>query len=232
VLALALAAGSVHASSVDAPLIVAAKNGQLADVVSELAQGQNPNVTGIYGYTPAMWAISRGSLPILQALLAHGGSLPAATANYIPLVEAAKSGNTDIVGFLLKQGDAVNARDSQGDTALFWAVERGNADTASALITAGADVNAANARSQTALIVAAQLGETDLINLLASQKANLNARDSFGYTALIWAAHNGFAAAAKALVAAGADVSLQGKDGLTAKAVALSRGYAGLAQSL
>jgi ankyrin repeat protein len=224
---------SSGAWAADPALITAAKNGQIAQIQSLLASGQSAAVTDSHGYTPLMYALSRADAGTITALLAHGGSIPADTPSFTPLIEAAKAGRTDIVQLLLGKNANVNALDDGGGTALIWAVGHGHGDTAAALLKAGADVNVRDGHGQTALISACQLGLAAMVTqLLAAPGLKIDNRDRLGYTALMWAAHNGRADIVQALLSHGADPKLKGKDGKTAADIAKARGYPVILQAL
>ena len=78
---------------------------------------------------------------VLTALTAVGTAAP--DTNLL-LVEAARTRDLQKVRALLKEHVDVNARASDGGTALLWAVHWDDLHTADLLIRAGADVNAAN----------------------------------------------------------------------------------------
>ncbi|MDR3707464.1 MAG: ankyrin repeat domain-containing protein [Capsulimonadaceae bacterium] len=83
--------------------------------------------------------------------------------------------------------EAVNARDSAGNTSLMSAVSSGNADTAKILISAGANVNAATKDNVTVLMDAVIKGNTDCVKLLIAAGADVNASTTNGVTALMLA---------------------------------------------
>jgi len=88
----------------------------------------------------------------------------------IPLVEAAKQGDTRAVLALLDKLDDddsldVNTAEADGTTALHWAVRLDSLDVTDLLIAAGADVMAANAFDITPLSLAAVNGNPAMIGI-------------------------------------------------------------------
>lgn len=129
-----------------------------------------------------------------------------AGARDLPLVEAAKRGDTAAVRALLRDRPDVNAPDVDGTTALHWAAERDNVDAVTLLVRAGADVKIANRYGVTPLFVACTNGSAALIDTLLQAGADPNTASSAGETALMTAARTGKAEAVKLLIAHGAKV--------------------------
>ncbi len=132
------------------------------------------------------------------------------------LMSAAGRGDLVAVNTLIAHGADVNAKDGNGQTALYWATTGGHTDVMQTLLAHGADVNAKNISGQTALEVAAQLGHNDVVKTLLARGADVNAQDEFGYTALEVAAQFGHNDVVKTLLAHGADVHAKDKSGYTA----------------
>jgi len=99
-------------------------------------------------------------------------------------MSAARNGHTNAVLALLADGADVNAKDSNGWTALMSAAASGHVDTLGALLAKGADVNAKDKSGWTALIVAADSGHRDSVLALLKKGADASARDRNGDTAL------------------------------------------------
>ena len=90
------------------------------------------------------------------------------------LVEAVRNQNQQQVRTLLNQNADVNARASDGSTALLWAAHWSDLETADRLIRAGADANAANDFRMTPLSEACTNGSAALVDLLLKAGANPN----------------------------------------------------------
>lgn len=129
---------------------------------------------------------------------------------------------------LLAAGADVNARDTDGKTALIRSAEKGSASHVNALIAARADVNAKSNHGRTALMGAALKGDSECVKALIAAGADVNAKDchpagpdvplkvNYGRTALMAAASALHADCIKALIAAGANVNAKDGDGTTA----------------
>ena len=76
----------------------------------------------------------------------------------IEMIDAAKHNKTAILKCLIKNGADINSVDSDGISALMYAVATGNVPNVNFLIENGADVNAANQEGQTVLIFASGKG--------------------------------------------------------------------------
>lgn len=122
----------------------------------------------------------------------------------------------------LAAGANVNAKTSEGVTALMRAVFEGNQDALKMLLEAKADVNAADNEGKTALMIAASEHFEEGLKALLEAKADVNAKDKLGRTALMHAVSNVAVsnrdssetqATLKRLLDAGADVNAKDDEG-------------------
>src|SRR5262245_49976545 len=121
------------------------------------------------------------------------------------LADASMKQNRDVVRQLLRQKVDVNAPQSDGTTALHWAVRLDDLDTADLLIGAGANVSAANREGVTPLQLAALNGNAVLLDRLIKAGANPNAPlTPSGDTALMMASRTGKTDAIAVLLERGA----------------------------
>jgi ankyrin len=145
-------------------------------------------------------------LGIIVVALLPASVLFAAAASEV--ADAAMSGNKEAVRGLLQRKANVNAPQSDGTTALHWAVRADDLDTAEALIRAGASVSAANRDGATPLLLAAVNGNAAMIDKLVQAGANPNAPlTKYGDTALMMTARTGKTDAVKMLLDRGAQVN-------------------------
>ncbi len=156
---------------------------------------------------------------VLAALLEHGAN-PNVTAGgerYSPLMSAAVMGNAETVSLLLKHKADPNAMDSNGNTALWNAVQKQSPATVRALLAGGAnpDYQTVNGYPELVLAVANNAANQEVLAALIEAKANVNATDPEGKTALHWAAEKNRKDLVELLVKAGADVNLRTKGGTT-----------------
>ena len=132
--------------------------------------------------------------------------------------------SVDKVKSLLKKGADLEAKDKDGQTALFRAAINGQLDVVKCLVEHGADLEAKDGDGQTALIKAAFGGKLDVVEYLAQNGADLEASDKYGQTALMKAASWGNLDVVKCLVEHGADVEGKDKNGWTALDIAKNCG--------
>jgi uncharacterized protein len=123
------------------------------------------------------------------------------------LVDAAKSGDDAAAIALLKQHVDVNVPESDGTTALHWAVYRNDEALVDQLIKAGAKVNAANQFNSTPMSEAAITGNVKVIDSLLKAGADPESPNADGQTALMVLARTSNVEAAKALLKHKANVN-------------------------
>ena len=123
------------------------------------------------------------------------------------IADAAQNSDTALVRLLVSQKADVNAIQTDGSTALHWAVRADDLETADLLIRAGANISAANRRGITPLDLACVNGSAAMIRKLLDAGANLNATHSDGQTPLMTAARTGNPEAVRVLIDKGAAVN-------------------------
>jgi len=159
-------------------------------------------------------------------------SLFAAGAD-VRLVEAVKNSDKAAVQKLLPQHVDLSATDTDGSTALHWAVRRDDVETAGLLIRGGADVKVVNRYGVTPLSLACVNGNATMIETLLKAGADANAALPGGETALMTAARTGKVDAVKVLIAHGADVNFkESKRGQTALMWAAADGNTAVVEEL
>lgn len=99
------------------------------------------------------------------------------------VIAAAKSGNVADLSALLKGGDSPNA-ESEGYSALDWAVYENKVGAARLLLDHGADINARGSSGVTPLMTAASRGHVESVRLLLDRGADRQMKNSSGQTAL------------------------------------------------
>ncbi|KAK8765283.1 hypothetical protein V5799_032119 [Amblyomma americanum] len=158
-------------------------------------------------------AASRGHLDVLQLLLdLQGGSAfdgYVLTGDPPALMAAACSGHTHCLLALLDAGaTGVHCTDSEGRTALHWAVVGDQACLCRLLIQRGCAVNAADNHGSTALHYASSRGSAECADVLLQANADPNLLDAQGRTPLHWAARCGSLPVARLLRERGALLSV------------------------
>jgi ankyrin repeat protein len=161
----------------DAPLIDAARNGDVEAVRSLLAEGADVNTAQGDGMTGLHWAAEGGHAAVADLLLAAGAAVEARTrvGGYTPLHLASRSGHGSIANALLDAGaDPGVTTTGSGVTPLHLAAAAfDGADAVSALLRSGAKVDALESSSgQTPLMFAAVYGRAEVVAVLLEHGAN------------------------------------------------------------
>jgi len=144
------------------------------------------------------------------------------------VADAAMQGDRDAARSLLQKGADVNAAQSDGMTALHWAVLKSDAEMAKMLLYAGANVKAATRLGgYTPLLMASRNGDVAMIETLLGGGADPNSATTNGTTALMLAAASGNADAVKVLLDHKADINArESARGETALVFAAANGRA------
>ena len=159
-------------------------------------------------------------------------SLLAASTD-VRLVQAVKNSDKAAIEKLLPQHIDLSATDTDGSTALHWAVRQDDLETTNLLIRGGANVKTANRYGVTPLSLACLNGNAAIIESLLKAGADPNSALPGGETALMTAARTGKVNAVKVLIAHGADVNFQeGRRGQTALMWAAADGNTAVVEEL
>lgn len=142
------------------------------------------------------------------------------------LIEAARSGDDELIKTSLDFGAKLNTPGENGLTALMAAIANDRTAAASMIIRLGADVNARAADGFTALILAAGRGQGNTTELLYRQGADIHAKRNNGGTALMSAAARGYSKIIANLIGRGIDVNAKDTRGGTALMIASERKHA------
>jgi uncharacterized protein len=131
-------------------------------------------------------------------------------AQTAPLGEAVRNGDLARVRTLLGQHADVNAPESDGSTALDWAVESDNAEMTRLLLKAGAKAPTQSGDGVTPLSLAAENRNLEIAKALLDAGADAKESLPDGETVLMVAARTGNAELVKLLLAHGASVDQKG----------------------
>ncbi len=135
------------------------------------------------------------------------GSLFAAAADAIPLIEAVKQHDRVAVNALLDRGVDIDEAEADGSTALHWAAQRDDSELVAILLDAGADVDVATRFNVRPLSLASNNGNAAIVEQLLEAGADPNATSREGQTPLMTAALNGRVGAIEALLSHRANVN-------------------------
>lgn len=218
------------------PLHVACKEGYV-DLVKMLTGVSGCDVDaeeGEHGVTPLWIAASRGSLPMVAALLGRGADVNKARqrcktlskctecglAGSSPLARAVEGGHRDVVKALVDAGADVHAATSSGVPVLHVASGEGDVTMVKHLLASEIGVNVNLRREDdgsTALHAASKRGHsTVVVELLKMAGVEVDAVSREGRTPLVEAAEEGRREVCRLLMEAGAEVALTGEaDGVT-----------------
>lgn len=166
-------------------LLVAARDGDTAQIRSLVAGGAAVNHQDRSGTTPLMAASANGHLEIVQALVAAKADVNLKDAGgRTALMAAAANRHVEIVSQLVAAKADIQARDPEGKTALYLAALAGEPEIVRALLKAGADANAAPPTGESALISASRRGDVEVVQALVEGGADIGVRSKEGKTAL------------------------------------------------
>jgi ankyrin repeat protein len=136
--------GSAAARALGRQLVEALMDNRIAEASELIDAGAEVNYYSEGDGSPLVIAARRGSMPMVQLLLAHGANVDQpAPGDGNPLIMAAAHGHLDIVMLLVEGGADVNAVVDADETPLINAARRNRLDVARYLIDHGADVNLA-----------------------------------------------------------------------------------------
>lgn len=130
------------------------------------------------------------------SLLAHGN-----------LADVVAAGNRAHALEMIAEGTDVNAMQSDGTSALLYAIYNGDLELVTALVDAGADVNHRNEYGASTMGEAAMLGDTSILKILLDNGADPDLANLEGETPLLVVARAGNLEAAELLLDFGADIN-------------------------
>lgn len=155
----------------------AAKDRDVATVMTLLAQGADPDAPGMFDTSAIHWLVRYGETDAVEALL-DAGANPNLESGYgvTPLSLAITGANAQLVRLLLDAGADPNTLEVSGEPVLMTAAAAGVLESVTALVEHGARVDDRDANfGQSPLMVAARQGFADIVAYLLAQGADPNA---------------------------------------------------------
>ncbi len=146
------------------------------------------------GMEPIHWAAARGDPGIIDLLVEKGASFDVIDSrfNQTPLIIASIAGNESAVQRLTYYKADMNVRDSDGKSALFYAIVRNHPAVVNQLLKAGADPDVRESKGGiTAVSIAAYMNHPTILSALIDAGADVTKQDYQGLAAMDWAAFGG-----------------------------------------
>ncbi len=212
----------------DTPLGLAIDSGQAPTLRAVLAFKPDLARRDAGGRTPLQVTMASGRFDLAALVLEAGADIDAPFGTSTLLHSAARYDDGQRLRFLLQQGAAVDACDSDGMTALHLAAQGGHLDAARQLLDAGASPDLPDADGWTPLLLAAQGGHAALATALIDAGAAVRtsaARPRI--SALQAAAEGGHGEVLEVLLAHGArpDIDVQSADKAPPLVLAVRNGW-------
>ncbi len=146
--------------SVNARLLVAARNGDAETVDRALKEGASPNARNRLGETVLLIALKKNDEAMARTMLAAGADVNLAAVNGVtPLMAAAHGGQKEIAETLLARGAKVDAVDRLDKNAMTYAAGEGRTDIVTLFVARGVNPNEVYHNDLTALMWAAGNGK-------------------------------------------------------------------------
>lgn len=138
------------------PLYVAAYHADIEIIQLLLSNGAEVNFLSTAGDTPLTMATRTRNVTVVKLLLKYGADpnlyRRSVVLSGIPLFWAVYQGDLEMVKELLNQGAKVNAKNTEDETALFWAfLGDRKLEIMKELVNHGIDINARNKEGETVL---------------------------------------------------------------------------------
>ncbi|XP_048249106.1 serine/threonine-protein phosphatase 6 regulatory ankyrin repeat subunit C-like [Haliotis rufescens] len=165
------------------------------------------NIRGSMGWTPVMYAASRGKKDVFDFLVSKGADITLTEDNNDNILHlACRGGNKPLVEYLLAKTD-INIKGNMGLTPLMHAASRGKKEVFDFLVSKGADITLTDNNNNNNIHLACLGGNKPLVEYLLP-KTDINIRGSMGWTPVMYAAARGKKDVFDFLVSQGADITL------------------------
>ncbi|OWY96418.1 hypothetical protein PHMEG_00033316 [Phytophthora megakarya] len=217
---------SLSTGGAPTPLMLAASKGYVEIMNLLLDKGADVDEKTWKGDTALTFAAEGGQVEAVEILLTRHTTVDSHGVNSAPLAIAAQRGHAEVIKLLLKHNVNVNAKDSDGDSALHEAVYSHSPDCARVLIQSEAtELDVQNENGWTPLIAASQRDLVQIVNTLLHKKASVELRTKDGRSALHIAAEEGRVDVVCLLLQHGAEIDVVNKAKWTPLMMAANRGH-------
>ena len=215
-------------------LMFAAQNGH-TDIVTLLVDaGADVNAQADDGATALIFASMFNHPSSVEILLKNGADPDLSTYHYgqTTLMVADAGGNVEIVQILLSNGVVADTRDTDGSSALRYALSQQHYTVAKLLMDKGSSINGMASNGLTPLIDAVIINNIHAVQFLINNGADINLYHREGASALVYAAAKGFQPIVELLIESGAAIDAKAGDGQTALIAATRGGYYSIVEVL
>lgn len=162
-------------------LMIAAQNGDLAELKRLIKEGAKIDEVDADGKTALFYAILNDEIYAVKTLIAAKANVNhIAGGKFTPLMTAARFGRDQMIPLLLKAGAKINEQDKFGKTALFWATET-DIETVSEILKGKSNLHIKNEKGETAIvktILKGNFNAKEIVAALLKNGANPNDSDA------------------------------------------------------
>ena len=205
-------------------LMNAAENGNTDAAKLLVAAGADIYVSDLDRWPPLLLAIKARDFGLVRYLFACDKKKKFDASLDAALIEAIKSGNTEIVRLMLDKGADINQVSVENPgRPLGYAVQTDIIETVLLLLARGADPNAMKQGGRAIMTSAAIHGNSDIVRVLIDAKADVNPKKQ-DWSPLTEATRGNHIEVMKLLIKAGADLNARAYDGWTPLMMAVSNG--------
>ncbi|HQU81519.1 MAG TPA: ankyrin repeat domain-containing protein [Pyrinomonadaceae bacterium] len=169
----------VDASKNPTALMIAAQNGDLAELKRLIKEGTKIDETDADGKPALFYAILSDEIYAAQTLIAAKANVNiVAGGKSTPLMTAARFGRDQMIPLLLKAGAKINEQDKFGKTALVWATET-DIETVTEILKGKPNLHLTDKKGETAIVQTVLKGNFNAKEIVAALlKAGANPNDS------------------------------------------------------
>lgn len=211
---------------------IEAKN--INEAIKLINDGANVNTNTEKGQTALWLAVERGSLKLMELLLAKSVNLDTTyDEGNSALMMSLLNKNKEIANLLLDNKAIVNKANNKSITPLIQVLKTGDFVTAEILINKGAGINAKYKSASLIWLPLTKKKSIKIVKLLLENKIKLNQENNKGFTELMYAIDNGENELAQLFIDNGADVNYYSKKSKsTPLSVAINKGELTVVQKL